>query len=70
MHFQRIHPAQRVSLAERGDFLVTDNYTFEVGGRNKSRKQIEGLDQAYVVADDIELGFGKKLPLWLFGFLY
>lgn len=61
---------QRVSLAEKGDFLVADTYTFEVGGRNKSRKQIECLDQAYVVADDIELGFGKKLPLWLFGFLY
>lgn len=61
---------QLVALAEKGDFLVADTYTFEVGGRNKSRKQIEDLERAYIVADDIELGFGKKLPLWLFGFLY
>jgi len=61
---------QEVTLAEKGDFLVNDTFTFEVGGRNKSRKQISGLPRAYIVADDIELGFGNKLPLWLFGFLY
>lgn len=59
-----------VELAEKGDFLVNDTYTFEVRGRNKSAKQVAGLPNAYVVADDIELGFGNKLPLWLFGFLY
>jgi len=60
----------KISLAEKGDFLVDDTYTFEVGGRDKSRKQIAGIPRAYIVADDIELGFGNKLPLWLFGFLY
>ncbi len=59
-----------VRLPEKGDFLVDNTYTFEVGGRSKSLKQIAGLLQAYIVADDIELGFGNKLPLWLFGFLY
>ena len=38
------------------------------GGR--SSKQIEGSENAYVAADDIEFGFGNKIPLWLFGFLY
>jgi len=28
------------------------------------------LPDSYIVADDIEVGFGNKIPLWLFGFLY
>src|SRR5690606_4914832 len=60
----------RVHLAKKADFLIDKTFTFEVGGRNKSRKQLEGLNSAFVVADDIVLGFGKKIPLWLFGFLY
>lgn len=61
---------QKVALAEKGDFLVNDTYTFEVGGRSKSIRQVTGISKGYVVADDIEFGFGNKLPLWLFGFLY
>ena len=53
-----------------GDFLVDGTYTFEVGGKNKSFKQIKDIDNSFVVADDIEIGFGDKIPLWLFGFLY
>lgn len=53
-----------------GDFKVDDNYIFEIGGKNKSFKQIKDLDNSYIVADDLEVGFGNKLPLWLFGFLY
>jgi len=37
---------------------------------NKSFKQIKDLENSFVVADDIEVGFGNKIPLWLFGFLY
>lgn len=53
-----------------GDFAVDNRYVFEVGGRSKSIKQIQSLEHGYVVADSIELGVGKKIPLWLFGFLY
>lgn len=59
-----------IHLAEKGDFLVDRTYTFEVGGRSKSIKQIAGISNAYIVSDDIEIGFGNKIPLWLFGFLY
>lgn len=52
-----------------GDFIVDGKYVFEVGGRNKSFKQIKGLQHAYVVVDDIEYSY-DKIPLWLFGFLY
>lgn len=55
---------------EQTDFFVNDLYAFEIGGKDKSGKQTEGLENAYVVADDIEYGFQNKIPLWLFGFLY
>ena len=53
-----------------GDFYVEEKYTFEVGGKNKSFNQVKDKEDAFVVADDIEVGFGNKIPLWLFGFLY
>ena len=59
-----------IAESERGDFLVEGRWLFEVGGRKKSFGQIKDLPDAYVVADGIEVGFGNKIPLWLFGFLY
>jgi len=59
-----------LSVPKRGDFLVDEYYTFEVGGKDKSFKQIKDMPNSYVVSDDIENGFGNKVPLWLFGFLY
>ena len=59
-----------IFIAAQGDFLVEEKYIFEVGGKNKSFKQIKDIDNSFVVADDIEVGFGNKIPLWLFGFLY
>jgi predicted AAA+ superfamily ATPase len=53
-----------------GDFSVDAQYIFEIGGKNKSFKQIKDVENSFVVADDIEVGFGNKIPLWLFGFLY
>jgi len=59
-----------VSVPNRGDFLIDEKYLFEIGGKNKSFKQIKDVPNSFVVADDIEIGFGNKIPLWLFGFLY
>ena len=59
-----------VVFTERGDFLVDGKWTFEVGGKGKGFDQIKNLPDSYVVNDDIEVGFGNKIPLWLFGFLY
>lgn len=55
---------------EKGDFWVDEKYTFEVGGKNKTDKQIKSVENAYIVSDNIEYGFGNKIPLWLFGFMY
>ena len=59
-----------VDFSEKTDFNVDDLYNFEIGGRNKGREQIMGLENAFIAADDIEIGFANKIPLWLFGFLY
>ena len=59
-----------VTYPKAGDLMIDDRYTVEVGGKNKSFKQIKEVENAFVVADDIEVGFGSKIPLWLFGFLY
>jgi len=59
-----------INYSKIGDFVIDDRYTFEIGGKNKSFKQIKDLSNSFVVADDIEIGFGNKIPLWLFGFLY
>ncbi len=58
------------SYPKQGDFLVNNRYLFEIGGKNKGFKQIKNMNNSFVVADDIEIGFGNKIPLWLFGFLY
>lgn len=59
-----------LTYPDKGDFLVDNKYLFEVGGKNKTGKQITGIKNAFVVADDIEFGSDHKIPLWLFGFLY
>ncbi|NOZ35908.1 MAG: AAA family ATPase [Chlorobi bacterium] len=59
-----------VTYPKKGDFLIDEKYLFEIGGKDKTNKQIAGEKNAYIAADDIEYGFKNKIPLWLFGFLY
>ena len=59
-----------VTYPAQGDFLVDGRHTFEVGGSGKGFSQIKDMPDSYVAADDIEVGIGNKIPLWLFGFLY
>jgi predicted AAA+ superfamily ATPase len=68
-----IHPSltgNSVELSSQGDFIVKGKHTFEIGGKSKGFRQVKEVVDAYVVADDIEVGFKDKLPLWLFGFMY
>jgi len=51
------------------DFRI-GNYTFEVGGKNKGLKQIQHIDKAFIVKDNIELGYLNTIPLWQFGLTY
>ncbi len=61
--------SHQVHYHDRGDFIVDDTIVFEVGGASKDNRQLEG-QKGYIAADDIEIGFDNKIPLWLMGFLY
>ncbi len=60
----------KVALSEKGDFLIDEKWTFEIGGRNKGEDQIKAVENSFLALDDIEMGFANRIPLWLFGFLY
>ena len=59
-----------VEYVKDGDFRIDGRYIFEVGGKNKSSEQIQGVKNSFIAADDIEYGNAKRIPLWLFGFMY
>lgn len=59
-----------LSYPKSGDFLVDEQYVFEVGGRSKTAQQVKAEAAAWVVADGLEMGAARKIPLWLFGFVY
>jgi len=54
----------------KGDFIVDHTYTFEVGGADKTFKQIADLPDSFILADNMEFATGKKLPLWIVGLTY
>lgn len=66
----QLQPLHKVQLPKQGDFYVNDTYTFEVGGKGKGQKQLEAIENAWVVKDDIEYPMLKTIPLWMFGLLY
>lgn len=51
------------------DFTIGE-YTFEIGGKKKGKKQIEDVANGIIVRDDIETGHGIVVPLWYFGLNY
>ncbi len=59
-----------MEIPKSGDFIIDGKVTFEIGGKNKSFKQLSGVDHSFLALDDIELGSNRTIPLWLFGFLY
>jgi len=59
----------KLNTWDSGDYIVMDKYVIEVGGKNKSSKQLKNQSSAYLALDDMEIGFGNKIPLYLFGFL-
>lgn len=61
--------AHNITSSPAADFIV-DGLTFEIGGRNKGRRQIENLTDAFVVKDNIEQWQPGAIPLWLFGLTY
>ena len=69
LRFSTLRVVCPVTTSDVSDFTV-GGYTFEVGGKNKSQKQVHDVENVYVVKDDIEYGMRNVVPLWAFGFLY
>lgn len=60
----------KVTYHVSADFTINGKYIFEIGGRNKSTDQTRGLENSFIVKDNLEYGSGNTIPLWLFGFTY
>ncbi|MDR0794648.1 MAG: AAA family ATPase [Tannerella sp.] len=68
--FNQVQQNHKVIYNEQTDFCVDGKYYFEIGGKNKSTKQIKDLSNAYLALDGLTIGYRNEIPLWLFGFLY
>jgi len=59
----------KLYYSKQGDF-TDGNHIFEIGGKNKTRKQVINEKYGYVFADGITVGLKNRIPLYLAGFLY
>ena len=66
----QLKTAHSLFFSGTGDFRVDEVFTFEVGGKGKTFEQIKDVPDSYLAVDDTEIGYGNKIPLWLFGLLY
>lgn len=57
-------------MPKQGNFLANNKYLFEVGGAQNTFDQIANLPDSYLAIDNVEVGNGNRIPLWLFGCLY
>lgn len=67
--FNQMRVRNKVSSSPASDFEIGGK-TFEVGGKGKTGKQLEGVGDGYIVKADIEYGHGNVVPLWAFGLNY
>lgn len=63
------HAKLDVFHTNKGDFQIKQ-FLFEVGGKNKTRKQIKHEKNAFLVKDDAIIMTASEIPLLYFGFLY
>ena len=67
--FNQMRVTADATSSRISDFEINGK-TFEVGGKNKGKKQIADATEGYIVKDDIEYGSGNIIPLWAFGLTY
>lgn len=67
--FMLTKTTQEVTTSDAADFAI-GSHTFEIGGKGKGQRQIEGEESGYIVKDDIEYGHRNIVPLWAFGLIY
>ncbi len=67
--FNQMRLHNEVISSEKTDFII-DDYSFEVGGKNKQQAHIKQDGESFLVKDDIEFGYLNVIPLWAFGLNY
>ncbi len=68
--YNQVSRTHELNAPDKGDFLIDGKHFVEVGGADKTFKQIKDIPNSYLAIDDVEFGRGNKIPLWMFGFLY
>ncbi|MDR3366354.1 MAG: AAA family ATPase [Prevotellaceae bacterium] len=68
--YNQLRTISTVTDAQKGDFTVNGQLVFEVGGKSKSFAQIANIPYSYLAIDEVEIGIGNRIPLWMFGLLY
>ena len=66
--YNQVHKDYKVNVGIKdAQFLVDNTYNFRIEDSNSKGKVNPAL---YYARDDMEVGDGNVIPLWLFGFLY
>jgi len=71
--FTQNNDLNHIYYSDIGDFLLInkqDKYIFEIGGKNKSFKQIKDIKNSYLITDTDYTTEPNKIPLWLFGLMW
>lgn len=61
-----------LSLPTNGDIILKyydKTYIFEIWWKNKTKKQIKNIENAFIISDEIIISEQNKIPMWLFGLL-
>ncbi len=66
----QLSESHEVTYPKAGDFLVDGKWIFEVGGMGKSFDQVKDIPDSFLAIDEVEIGHGNRIPLWMFGLLY
>lgn len=67
--FNQLRVKHSITSSSKADFKI-DTIDFEIGGKNKGKKQIESSENGFIVKDNIEIAYLNTIPLWHFGLMY
>ena len=68
--YSQVHKDYKVNIGQNdgAQFLVDNQYNFRIEDNNNPNGKY--FEENYYAMDGIEIGEGKRIPLWLFGLLY